>query len=308
MRNLVIIGSGPAGYTAAVYAGRALLNPIVVTGRLPGGQLTQTSDIENYPGFSEAVNGFELMSSFQKQAERFGSEILYDAVLSVDFKQGGPQKIVLEGGGEIEAMSVIIATGASPRWLGIDSEKRLMAKGVSACATCDGAFFKNVPIVVVGGGDTAMEEAIFLTRFASKVYLVHRRDELRASKIMADRAMKNPKIEFVWSSAVNEIIGENSVEAVLIKNLKDGKVSRLEAKGYFAALGHDPNTLLFKGKVEMDEAGYILPQGNSSRTSVDGVFAAGDCADKNYRQAVTAAGMGCKAAIDAERWLEAMAR
>jgi thioredoxin reductase (NADPH) len=304
MRNLTIIGSGPAGFTAAIYAGRALLKPLLLTGTLPGGQLTQTSDIENYPAFPEAVNGYELMNRFQKQAERFETEIVYDSVKDVHFLQGNPHKIFLENGDIIESLALIIATGASPRWLGIESEKRLMAKGVSACATCDGAFFKNVPVIVVGGGDTAMEEAIFLTRFASKVYVVHRRDELRASKIMAERAKHNSKIEFIWSSVVSEILGEKSVEAVLIKNLKTGITVKIEAKAYFAALGHDPNTSIFRGKIEMDETGYILVNGYSSKTNVEGVFAAGDCADKTYKQAITAAGMGCKAAIDAEHWLE----
>jgi len=305
MRKIAIIGSGPAGYTAAIYTARALLAPVLISGKLPGGQLTQTSDIENYPSHPDPLNGFEFMGFFQKQAERFGTEILFDSVGAVEFKQGGPQRLTLEGGTQIEAEAAIIATGASPRWLGLDSEKRLMAKGVSACATCDGAFFRNVPVVVVGGGDTAMEEAIFLTRFASKVYVVHRRDKLRASKIMADRAFKNPKIEFVWNSVVSDILGAEKVEGVEVKNVQDGKTSRIEVAGYFAALGHEPNTAIFRGQIKTDDVGYISLDGVSSRTSVDGVFAAGDCADKTYRQAITAAGMGCRAAIDAERWLEA---
>jgi thioredoxin reductase (NADPH) len=305
MENVVIIGSGPAGLTAAIYSARALLNPLVIAGTTPGGQLTQTSDIENYPGFQEPVGGFDLMTSFQKQAERFGTRTVFDNVSSIKFTSGGPHEIILGGGDKIQAQTVIIATGASPMWLGLESEKRLMAKGVSACATCDGAFYRNVPVVVVGGGDTAMEEAIFLTRFASKVIVVHRRDELRASKIMAGRAMKNPKISFEWSSAVEEITGQNEVDGVRLKNLKTGEKKRIDCKGIFVALGHKPNTEVFKGLIEMNDVGYIVLKQERSYTSIEGVFAAGDCADHVYRQAVTAAGMGCKAAIDAERWLEA---
>ncbi|HCE42192.1 MAG TPA: thioredoxin-disulfide reductase [Lentisphaeria bacterium] len=304
MDNLTIIGSGPAGFTAGIYSARALLNPLLVAGTLPGGQLTQTSDIENYPGFPEPEGGFDLMMAFQKQSERFGTRILYDTVTSVKLSNEGPQEIQLAGGDKIQTLALIIATGASPVWLGIESEKRLMAKGVSACATCDGAFYRNLPVVVIGGGDTAMEEAIFLTRFASKVTVVHRRDQLRASKIMADRALHNPKISFEWDSVVEEITGQNEVEGVILRNLKNGVKKNIECKGYFAALGHKPNTEIFKGLLDMDEVGYISLKGQSSYTSIEGVFAAGDCADHVYRQAVTAAGMGCKAAIDAERWLE----
>jgi thioredoxin reductase (NADPH) len=305
MENVVIIGSGPAGLTAAIYTARALLNPLVIAGTTPGGQLTQTSDIENYPGFQDPVGGFELMTSFQKQAERFGARTLYDNVSSVKLIAGGPHEISLGGGDKIETRAIIIATGASPMWLGLESEKRLMAKGVSACATCDGAFFRNVPVVVVGGGDTAMEEALFLTRFASKVIVVHRRAELRASKIMAERAMKHPKISFEWNSVVEDISGQNEVEGVTLSNLKTGEKKKMECKGFFVALGHKPNTEVFKGLVEMNDVGYIILKQERSYTSVEGVFAAGDCADHVYRQAVTAAGMGCKAAIDVERWLEA---
>lgn len=305
MENVVIIGSGPAGLTAAIYTARALLNPLVIAGTTPGGQLTQTSDIENYPGFQDPVGGFELMTNFQKQAERFGARTLNDNVSSVKLIPSGPHEIYLAGGDKIETRAVIIATGASPMWLGLESEKRLMAKGVSACATCDGAFFRNVPVVVVGGGDTAMEEALFLTRFASKVIVVHRRDELRASKIMAERAMKHPKISFEWNSVVEDISGQNEVEGVTLSNLKTGEKKKMECKGFFTALGHKPNTAVFKGLVEMNDVGYIILKQERSYTSVEGVFAAGDCADHVYRQAVTAAGMGCKAAIDVERWLEA---
>ena len=305
MQNIVIIGSGAAGLTAAIYASRADLSPLLITGALPGGLLTQTSDVENYPGFPEAVNGFELMFKFQQQAEHFGATTKSDTVNQVDIKAGGPHVLHLASGEIIKTKALIIATGASPRWLGLESEDRLKNKGVSACATCDGAFFRNVPVVVVGGGDTAMEEAMFLTKFASKVIVVHRRDELRASKIMGDRAMANPKIKFLWSSQVIEIIGSEEVEKVKIKNLKDQSVTIVEAKGFFSALGHIPNTNIFNDIIDTDDKGFIKLQNGSSYTNVDGVFAAGDCADPVYRQAITAAGMGCKAAIDAERWLEA---
>lgn len=305
MENIVIIGSGAAGLTAAIYASRADLNPLLVTGILPGGLLTQTSDVENYPGFPEAVDGFELMMKFQQQAERFGAVIKSDTVDKVNLQAGGPHTVHLASGETIETKALIIATGASPRWLGLESENRLKNKGVSACATCDGAFYRNVPVVVAGGGDTAMEEATFLTKFASKVTVVHRRDELRASKIMADRAMANPKIEFLWNSQVVEIIGDKEVEGVKVKNVNDQSETIVEAKGFFAALGHIPNTRLFTDFIETDEKGFIKLQNCTSYTNLDGVFAAGDCADHIYRQAVTAAGMGCRAAIDAERWLEA---
>ncbi|MDD5698953.1 MAG: thioredoxin-disulfide reductase [Victivallaceae bacterium] len=304
MENLVIIGSGSAGLTAAIYASRADLKPLLITGMLPGGLLTQTSEVENYPGFPEAINGFELMIRFQQQAERFGTAMKSDSVDKVDLQAGGPHKLYLSSGEMVETKALIIATGASPRWLGLESEDRLKNKGVSACATCDGAFFRNVPVVVVGGGDTAMEEALFLTKFASKITVVHRRNELRASKIMGDRALANPKIEFLWDSQVVEIIGETEVEKVKVKNLKTGIETSVEAKGFFAALGHIPNTQIFKTFIETDEKGFISLRNGSSYTSLDGVFAAGDCADQVYRQAVTAAGMGCRAAIDAGRWLE----
>lgn len=306
MEKIVIIGSGVAGLTAAIYASRADLAPLLISGQLPGGLLTQTSDVENYPGFPEAINGFELMFKFQQQAENFGTTIKSDTVSKIDLKPGGPHTLHLASGEIVKAKALIIATGASPRWLGLESEERLKNKGVSACATCDGAFFRDVPVVVVGGGDTAMEEAMFLTKFASKVTVVHRRDELRASKIMGDRALANPKIEFCWSSQVTEIIGDEEVEKVKIKNLKDQSETIVEAKGFFSALGHVPNTKIFDGIIESDQAGFIkLKNNGSSYTNIDGVFAAGDCADHIYRQAITAAGMGCKAAMDAERWLEA---
>ena len=305
MENIIIIGSGPAGYTAAIYSARANLKPIVLAGNLPGGQLTQTTDIENFPGFQDAINGFELMYNMQKQAEKFGADIRNDSVASVAFKNGGPQEVTLLSGETITAKVVIIATGASPRWLGLDSEQRLMTKGVTACATCDGAFYKDVPVVVLGGGDTAVEEAVFLTRFASSVTLIHRRDKLRASIIMAERASSNDKINIAWDTVVTEVLGENEVKGVKVKNVKTEEESVIDCKGYFAALGHIPATEPFKGIIDMNDQGYLLLKDNSSYTNIDGVFAAGDCADHVYRQAVTAAGMGCKAAIDAERWLEA---
>lgn len=302
--KLVIVGSGPAGYTAAIYAARANLNPLLYSGMLPGGLLTQTTEVENFPGFPEGVQGFDLVTAMQAQAERFGTRIEYDAVEKFELTDGGIQKLILPSGDVVETEALIIATGASPRYLGLPNEERLRNHGVSACATCDGAFFKDVPVVVVGGGDSAMEEATFLTRFASKVYVVHRRDELRASPIMAERARANPKIEFVWSSVVEDILGQESVEGIRVKSLKTGETSEIACKGYFAALGHIPNTAPFKEFIQLDEHGFVVLSGDSSRTTQAGVFAAGDCADPHYRQAITAAGMGCKAGMDAERYLE----
>ena len=302
--KLVIVGSGPAGYTAAIYAARANLNPLLYSGMLPGGLLTQTTEVENFPGFPESVLGFDLVTAMQAQAERFGTRIEYDAVEKFELTDGGIQKLILPSGDVVETEALIIATGASPRYLGLPNEERLRNHGVSACATCDGAFFKDVPVVVIGGGDSAMEEATFLTRFASKVYVVHRRDELRASSIMAERARANPKIEFVWSSVVEDILGQESVEGIRVKSLKTGETSEIACKGYFAALGHIPNTAPFKEFIQLDEHGFVVLSGDSSRTTLAGVFAAGDCADPHYRQAITAAGMGCKAGMDAERYLE----
>ena len=302
--KLVIVGSGPAGYTAAIYAARANLNPLLYSGMLPGGLLTQTTEVENFPGFPESVLGFDLVTAMQAQAERFGTRIEYDAVEKFELTDGGIQKLILPSGDVVETEALIIATGASPRYLGLPNEERLRNHGVSACATCDGAFFKDVPVVVIGGGDSAMEEATFLTRFASKVYVVHRRDELRASPIMAERARANPKIEFVWSSVVEDILGQESVEGIRVKSLKTGETSEIACKGYFAALGHIPNTAPFKEFIQLDELGFVVLTGASSRTTLAGVIAAGDCADPHYRQAITAAGMGCKAGMDAERYLE----
>lgn len=304
MRNLIIVGSGPAGLTAALYAGRAGLNPLVVSGPLPGGLLTQTTDVENYPGFPEAVNGYELMMKMQEQAGRFNVDFQSDAVESAELAMGGPHRLHLSSGETLECRALIIAAGSSPRWLGLESEEAFKGRGVSACATCDGAFYRGLPVAVIGGGDSAMEEALFLTRFASEVTVIHRRDKLRASKIMAERAEKNPKIRFVWNSAVTEIFGKDDVDGIRVKDVATGEERTLACKGVFVALGHVPSTKAFAGQLNMDESGYIELHNNTSYTSVEGVFAAGDCADKRYRQAITAAGMGARAAIDAERWLE----
>ncbi|MBI5474750.1 MAG: thioredoxin-disulfide reductase [Ignavibacteriae bacterium] len=305
--KLIIIGSGPAGFTAALYAGRANLNPIVFEGIQPGGQLTITTEVENYPGFAKGVMGPELMEIMREQALRFGATSVYKLITKVDFSQR-PFKLWADEE-ELTADAVIIATGASAKLLGLPSEKQYMGYGVSACATCDGFFFRNLEVVVVGGGDTAVEEATFLTKFASKVTIVHRRDQLRASKIMQEKALKNAKIDFVWDSVIDEILGKEesgkkSVTGVRLRNLKTGAVTELKTDGVFMGIGHQPNTSLFKGQLDMDEVGYLKLKGRSSFTNIPGVFAAGDVADSVYRQAVTAAGSGCAAAIDAERWLE----
>ncbi len=306
MEKMVIIGSGPAGLTAGIYAARADLSPLLLAGTLPGGLLTQTSEVENFPGFRQGINGYDLMIEMQQQAERFGTRIEYEVVAGAALTDGCVQTLTLESGEKIETKTLIIATGALPRWLGLPNEERLKTHGVSACATCDGAFFKNVPVVVIGGGDSAMEEANFLTRFASEVIVIHRRDQLRASKIMAERALNNPKIRFVWDSKVVDVLGETEVDGVIVENIKTGKQSEIACKGYFAALGHDPNTGLFRGQIDVDSHGFILLKDGKSCTNLAGVFAAGDCADNAYRQAITAAGMGCRAAMDAERYLEMM--
>jgi len=303
VRDLIIIGGGPAGYTAALYAARANLEPVVIEGFQWGGQLMITSDVENYPGYAEGVLGPEMMKDFRRQAERFGAEFVSDDVTRVDFSEQ-PFRIWV-GEEEYRSEAVIIATGADARKLGLPSEQRLQARGVSYCAVCDAAFFREKEIIVVGGGDSAMEEAIFLTKFADKVTLVHRREEFRASQIMEDRARANDKIEFVTNSIVEEVLGENSVTGVTIRDVNTDETTELPADGLFVAIGHDPNTKLFVGQLELDDAGYIVTKPGSTETSVEGVFAGGDVVDHTYRQAVTAAGMGCMTALDAERWLAA---
>jgi thioredoxin reductase (NADPH) len=307
IRRVIIIGSGPAGYTAAIYAARAELSPLVIAGSgadpqigIPGGQLMLTTDVENYPGFPEGVTGPEMMELFKKQAERFGAEVIYEDATAV-YVSKRPFRVDTAKA-SYQADAVIIATGAAAKWLGLESETRLQNRGVSACATCDGALYRGAEIAVVGGGDTAIEEALFLTRFATKVTVIHRRDELRASKIMQDRAFKNDKIEFLWDSEVVEVLGENEVEGLRVKNNKSGAESTLAVGALFVAIGHEPNTALFKDALDTDDQGYIVVT-RGTRTSVEGVFACGDVMDKVYRQAVTAAGTGCAAAIDSERWL-----
>ena len=302
--KVVIIGSGPAGLTAALYAGRADLAPIVFEGPEPGGQLTTTTDVENFPGYPQGVMGPQLMQDLREQATRFGADCRWGVVTDIDMSKR-PFKLVVDEENELFAESVIVATGASAKWLGLASEQRLRGKGVTACATCDGAFFRNQHVIVIGGGDTAMEEATFLTKFASKVTIIHRRDEFRASKVMQQRVFDNPKIEIKWDSTIDEVLGDPVVQGVRIKNLKTGVLEVLEdVTGVFLAIGHKPNTDLFKGVIDMDETGYIITLGKSSYTNVPGIFACGDAQDHVYRQAITAAGSGCMAAIDAERWLE----
>ncbi len=302
--DTVVIGSGPAGYTAALYAARANLDTLVFQGFESGGQLMLTSDVENYPGYRDGTAGPDMMDDLEAQAARFGAEMHPDDVERVDFSER-PFKLWAEGEEEPAlANTVIIATGAKARWIGLEGEQRLMGRGVSGCATCDGFFFRDKKVAVVGGGDTAMEEALFLTRYASEVFLVHRRDTFRASKIMLGRARNNPKITFVTGTVVEDVLGESSVEGIRVKNVKTGEESEMAVDGFFAAIGHEPATNLFKEQVEMDGGGYIF-QREHTMTSVPGVFAAGDVSDTRYRQAVTAAGDGCRAAIDAERWLEA---
>ena len=302
-RKVIIIGSGPAGLTAGLYTARAKLNPLVLEGTQPGGQMTITTDVENYPGFPDGILGPELMDKMRQQASRFGAVCRYETVTEVSFSER-PFKIKTEKG-EYTGDSIIISTGASALFLGVPGEEEYMGRGVSACATCDGFFFSNQEIVVVGGGDTAMEEATYLTKFAKKVYIVHRRDELRASKTMQERAKKNEKIDFIWNTEIDEIVGdENAVNGVKLRNVKTGEKSDFPVEGVFMAIGHTPNTGIFEGILDMDDVGYLSVNNGSTQTNIEGVFAAGDVADHVYRQAITAAGTGCMAAIDAERWLE----
>lgn len=299
--RVLIIGSGPAGYTAAIYSARAGLEPVVLAGLLAGGQLMITTDVENYPGYPEAVTGPAMMEDFQKQAERFGAKLFFEDVTRIDFSQR-PFTVETDDR-RFTSDAVLVATGASATWLGLDSETRLQNRGVSACATCDGALFKDKPMAVVGGGDTAMEEALFLTRFATKVNVIHRRSELRASKIMQQRALSHDKIEFVWNSVVEEVLGDEFVTGIRIADVNSGATRELSVDALFVAIGHQPNTELFHDQLDLDEQAYVRVAPGTTRTSVEGVFACGDCSDKVYRQAVTAAGTGCMAAIDAERWL-----
>lgn len=305
MENVIILGTGCAGFTAAIYAARANLNPLIIEGNQPGGQLTTTSEVENFPGFPEGIDGFELMSNLRKQAERFGTRTTNDYIDSVDFS--GEVKKLISKDKTYEAKSVIIATGARPRLLGIPGEKEMWGgKGVTTCATCDGAFYRNMDVVVIGGGDSACEEALFLTRFCSKVTMIHRRDEFRASEIMGQRAKDHEKIDIIWDTGVEEILADEKGEtrAVKLRNLKTDAVSELACKGVFIAIGHIPNTDFAKGALKMDDDGYLVPEaGSNVKTNIEGVYVAGDCADHVFRQAITAAGMGCQAAIEAERWL-----
>jgi thioredoxin reductase (NADPH) len=305
MENIIILGTGCAGFTAGIYTARANLNPLILEGKQPGGQLTTTSEVENFPGFPEGVDGFSLMDQLRKQALKFGARVENAFIDRVDFS--GKTKLLFSGERKLEAKAVIIATGAAPRLLGIPGEQEMYGgKGVTTCATCDGAFYRNMDVVVIGGGDSACEEALFLTRFCRKVTLVHRRDELRASRIMAERTIAHEKIDLLWDSAVEEVLAdeEGKARAIRVRNLKTNQESELACKGVFIAIGHIPNTQAFQGILELDENGYLVPEKNSMvKTSLDGVYVAGDCADHVYRQAITAAGMGCQAAIEAERWL-----
>jgi len=302
--HCLIIGSGPAGYTAAIYAARANLKPVLYQGIQPGGQLTITTDVENYPGFPEGVQGPELMIHFEKQAQRMGADLRYGLATAVDFSKT-PHRVQIDEEKWIEADSVIIATGASAKWLGIESEQRLNGFGVSACAVCDGFFFRGKEVAIVGAGDTAAEEALYLSKLCSTVHMLVRRDEMRASKVMQERVKNTANIKIYWNTETDEILGEKTVEGVRMRNIKTGETSEIPVRGFFVAIGHTPNSAVFKGWLDMDEAGYIKTVAGSSRTNVEGVFAAGDVQDKIYRQAVTAAGSGCMAALDAERYLSA---
>ena len=303
INNVIIIGSGPAGYTAAIYAARANLKPILVSGFQPGGQLTITTDVENYPGYEDPIQGPWLMEQMQKQAAHVGTEIINSQVTEV-FLNEKIKKLNLDNGTTLNSKTVIISTGAQARWLGLENEDKFQGHGLSACATCDGFFFKDKEVAVIGGGNSAAEEALFLTKFATKVYLVHRRDKLRAEKILQDRLKQNSKIEFIWNSEVTKFNGNDDLESIDLLNKQDNKISNLKIDGVFIAIGHDPATQLFKGQLKMDEGGYIITDPDSTKTSIEGVFAAGDVKDKIYRQAVTAAGMGCMAALEVEKYLD----
>jgi thioredoxin reductase (NADPH) len=303
MENVIIIGSGPAGLTAAIYAARANLNPLLIAGYESGGQLMYTTEVENFPGFEKGIMGPDLMLAMRKQAERFGTKFIDKNATAVDFSDPRRKKIMVESE-TYSAKTIIIATGATSRWLGIPSEAKFKGRGVSTCATCDGAFYRDKVVAVVGGGDSAMEEASFLTRFASKVFIIHRRDKFRASKIMQDRAMKNPKIEVIWNSVISEIHGENVVKSVTLTNTVNNETSNLELDGVFVAIGHDPNTKFLVGQIDLDEKGYVITKDeNQTHTNIEGVFVAGDVFDLRYKQAITAAGSGCKAALEAEKFI-----
>ena len=303
INNVIIIGSGPAGYTAAIYAARANLKPILVSGFQPGGQLTITTDVENYPGYEDPIQGPWLMDQMQKQAAHVGTKIINSQVTEV-FLNEDVKKLNLDNGTTLNAKTVIISTGAQARWLGLENESKFQGHGLSACATCDGFFFKDKEVAVIGGGNSAAEEALFLTKFATKVYLIHRRDKLRAEKILQDRLKENSKIEFIWNSEVTKFNGNDDLESIDLLDKKDNQTSTLKIDGLFIAIGHDPATQLFKGQLKMDDGGYIITDPDSTKTSIDGVFAAGDVKDKIYRQAVTAAGMGCMAALEVEKYLD----
>ena len=300
--SVVIIGSGPAGYTAAIYAARANLNPILISGLQPGGQLTITTDVENYPGYEDPIQGPWLMEQMQKQSIAVGTKIINSQVIQVDFKNK-IKKIFLDNGDIVETKTVIICTGAQARWLGLENENKFKGHGLSACATCDGFFFKDKVVAVIGGGNSAAEESLFLTKFASKVLLIHRRDKLRAEKILQDRLFKNHKIDLIWDSEIKSFNGQENINSIDVKNLKTNEISNILVDGVFVAIGHDPATSLFKDQLKMDENGYILTKPDSTQTSIEGVFAAGDVKDKVYRQAITAAGMGCMAALEVEKYL-----
>lgn len=302
--NCVIIGSGPAGYTAAIYAARANMSPVLYTGKEPGGQLMITTDVENYPGYPDGIMGPQMMEDFKKQAERFGTDVRYEMITAAEL-EGDVKKLTTESGNVIEAYSVIISTGASAKWLGLDSEQRLMNKGVSACAVCDGFFFRGKEAIIVGAGDTAAEEASYLSKLCPTVHMLVRRDEMRASKIMQKRVLDTPNIKVYWNTETVEVLGEDEVVGAKVRNNKTGEESVIDASAFFVAIGHKPNTDIFKGMLDMEESGYLITKPDSTKTNIEGVFAAGDAQDHVYRQAVTAAGTGCMAALDAERYLTA---